>query len=193
MHHPSVSWHITCNFSAQTLIKRSPLKDKFWDIRVLGQNSQNSSFHFWKYKSRVPPQILHHSSVLWHITPLYFFGSNIIYFRQKQHIKVHILRLVSSRIEINQIYDVIFGTKNQFFFKLCITLQCHEPWFLCTFSSKPLYALDKRNPSKCKFSDFRLVGCKLTKFLMWFLRPWFIFFKFCITFSFITHNTYEIF
>ena len=32
----------------------------------------------------------------------------------------------TARIKIHQIPNVIFGTKNQFLFKLCITLQCHE-------------------------------------------------------------------
>ena len=42
-----------------TLVKRSPLKCKFWDFPALGQNSPISSCH--------------HSSVLWHMTPPYFF------------------------------------------------------------------------------------------------------------------------
>ena len=33
-------------------------------------------------------QILHHCSVSWKITPLYLFSSNLIYFGQKEHIKV---------------------------------------------------------------------------------------------------------
>ena len=56
-----------------TLVKRSSIKWKFWDFRVLGQNSPHSTCYFSKRKS-VPPQILHHSSVLWHITPLYFLA-----------------------------------------------------------------------------------------------------------------------
>ena len=39
------------------------------------------------------------------------------------------------------------------------------------FSCKSLYALDKRNPAKCKFLDFRLLARKLTKFLMSFFKP----------------------
>ena len=35
-------------------------------------------------------QILHHSSMSWKITPLYFFSSNNIYFAQKEPIKVKI-------------------------------------------------------------------------------------------------------
>ena len=40
--------------------------------------------------------------------------------------KVHISNFATARIKIHQIPQVIFGTKSQFFFKLCITLQCHE-------------------------------------------------------------------
>ena len=53
-----------------------------------GQNSPNSC-HFWNNKS-VFLQILHHSSVSWDITPLYFFSWNFIYFQQKEPIKVQI-------------------------------------------------------------------------------------------------------
>ena len=66
----------------------------------------------------------------------------------------------------------IFRTKSQFFFKLCITHQCHETLLFCTFSSEILYAWDKRSSSKCKFSDFWLIAWKLTKFCMSFFVPW---------------------
>ena len=65
--------------------------------------------------------------VIFHDTaPLYLFTSNITYFLQKQSIKVDIFRLATAFIKIHQIPHAIFGTKSQFFFKLCITLQCHE-------------------------------------------------------------------
>ena len=60
------------------------------------------------------------------ITPLYFLGSNLIYFRRKQHMKVQIFRLSTARIKLHQIPYVIFGTQSQLFFKFCITLHCHE-------------------------------------------------------------------
>ena len=44
-----------------------------------------------------------------------------------------IFQTCTARMVIHQISHVIFGTKSQFFFKLCITFQCHET---CTFSSK---------------------------------------------------------
>ena len=60
----------------------------FENFECSGQNSPNSC-HFWNNKS-VFLQILHHSSVSWDITPLYFFSWNFIYFQQKQPIKVQI-------------------------------------------------------------------------------------------------------
>ena len=71
-------------------------------------------------------QSLDHSSVSWEKTLMYFFSWNFICYWQKQHTKVHIFRLAIVRIKIHQIPHVIFGTKSQFFFKLWITLQCHE-------------------------------------------------------------------
>ena len=118
---------LLCNFLAQTLhisVKRIPLKCTFWDFWVLGQNSPNFSCHFSKHKS-VPFQILHHFQC-YDITSQYFFGSSIIYFQQKHHIKVQLFRLTTTRIKVHQIPHAIFGTKSQFFFKLCITLQSYE-------------------------------------------------------------------
>ena len=134
--------------------------------------------------SSVTLQILYPSSVLWHIKPDYFFGSKIIYFREKQHIKMQIFRLATGCNKIHQIPHVIFGTKSQVFFKLCITLQCHEAYLFCTFSSKALYALEKRSSSKCKFLYTRL--CHFSSHESFFLN-------FASSFSVMTHNSYEIF
>ena len=53
------------------------------------ENLENSSCNFWKHDS-VFLQILHHPSVSWNITPLYFLSSNIRYFPRKEPIKVQI-------------------------------------------------------------------------------------------------------
>ena len=83
---------------------------------------------------------------------------------------MYIFRLSTARIKIRQIPHVIFQTKSQFFFKVWITLQCHEKSFFCTFLAETLYAIDKSSTSKCKFSDFPLLALKFTKFLMSFLE-----------------------
>ena len=88
---------------------------------------------WWKFaifvtsfsKPQVYFQILDHSSVSRKITPLDVFWSNVIYFGQKESIKVKILRISSTQVKIHQIL-VIFETTNQFFFEFYINLQCHE-------------------------------------------------------------------
>ena len=42
----------------------------------------------------------------------------------------------------------MFETTSQFFCKLCITLQCHERYFFCTFLAETVHDLDKRSPSE---------------------------------------------
>ena len=54
--------------------------------------------------------------------------------------------------------------------------------FLCIFLAQTLHTFYKSIPSKCKFSDFPLLGLKFTKFLMSFLKPQGQgLFNFCIT------------
>ena len=78
------------------------------------------------------------SSMLWHFTPLCFFGSNVIYFQQKYPISMQTFRPVTVSIKVCQINYVIFETKSQFSYKLCMTIQFHETQLFCTFSSSNL-------------------------------------------------------
>ena len=99
---------------------------------------------------------------------------------------MQIFRLVTAHIKIYQIRPVIFGTKSQFFFKLFIqnfirfrekepikvqiirlstahmNLNFASPFSVMTQNSSEIfylnyYALDKKSPSKYKFSDFRVL------------------------------------
>ena len=79
---------------------------------------------FSNYKSGFL-QILHHFLVSWKIIPLEFFRSYLIYFAQKEPVKVKTLRILSHPVKIHQVL-VVFETKNQFFSKFCINPQCHE-------------------------------------------------------------------
>ena len=81
LHHSSLSWHIIPLWILSSYFFYFGLKDpiqipilrQFWEFTY-------SSCHFPNHKS-VFLQILHHSSVSWKITPLYFFfRSNIKYF-----------------------------------------------------------------------------------------------------------------
>ena len=69
-------------------------------------------------------QILHHSSVSWKMAPLYCFSSNIIYFAQKEHIKVKIFETFKCLGQNHQTFYVNFETTSQFLFKFCIILLC---------------------------------------------------------------------
>ena len=71
--------------------KGSHQSSNFDTFECSGENLPNSSCHFPSNKS-VFLQILYPSSVSWKITPLYFFSSNNIYFAQKDHIKMKILK-----------------------------------------------------------------------------------------------------
>ena len=93
-------------------IKGSHQSTNFETFECSGENLRYSSRHFPKRKS-IFLQILHHSSVSWKITPLDFFTSNVIYFVQKEPIKLEILRIPSTQVKIHQIL-VIFETTNKF-------------------------------------------------------------------------------
>ena len=110
-------------FLAQHYIlwSEEPIKEQFFRVifECSSQNSLNSSCHFWNDKS-IPLHILHYSSLSWHTTPLQIFISYI------HTIKVPLLTLLSALVKICQISRVFFQTASQFFFKICISLKCHE-------------------------------------------------------------------
>ena len=105
-------------------IKGSHHYPNFETLNCSGENLPYSSCHFPNHKS-VFLQILHHPSVSWKITPLYFFRSNIKYFAQSSKWKCKFWRLLSARVKFHQIL-VIFDARDQFFFKFWINLQGHE-------------------------------------------------------------------
>ena len=106
--------------------KGSHQSPNFDTFKCSGENLPNSSCHFPSNKS-VFLQILHHSSVSWKITPLYFFSSNNIHFAQKKPIEVKIsFRLLSAQVKICQVPCVNFETTTRFLSTFCITLQFHE-------------------------------------------------------------------
>ena len=72
-------------------------------------------------------QILHHFSVSWMITQLYFFSSN---FRSE------VFRLFSGWVKIHQIPYDMFENISQFFFKLCIPLHYCFNWNCTWFGQK---------------------------------------------------------
>ena len=134
LHHSSLLWKVTplYVFSSNIIYfgQMAPIKMLIFEtFECLGQNLSNFSCQFWNDKS-IPFYIFHHSSLSWHIILyiyfLYFLSSCIFYFREKDPIKVPILRHSSGQVNICQIPYVIFQTTSRFFFKFAITFQCHE-------------------------------------------------------------------
>ena len=80
---------LSVNFELMHLLlwtKGSRQSPNFDTFKCSGENLPNFSCDFSNHMS-IFLQILHHSSVPWKITPLYFFSSNVIYFGQKESIK----------------------------------------------------------------------------------------------------------
>ena len=70
-------------------------------FNFLYENSPNDLCHFWNHMS-------------------FFTTQPLDSFWAKHYIVTH------ASIKIHQISHVTFGTKSEFFFKLCITVQCHK-------------------------------------------------------------------
>ena len=106
--------------------KGSHESSNFDTFECSGQNLPNSSCHFPSNKS-IFLQILHHSSISWKITPLYFLAQTIYTLLKRNPLNWKPLRLLSAhQVKICQIPYVNFETASQFLYKFCIPLQCHE-------------------------------------------------------------------
>ena len=149
-------------------IKGSHESPNFETFKCSGENLPYSLCHFPNNKS-VFLQILHHFSVSWKITPLYFFRSNVIYFTQKEPIKVELLRILRVQVKIHQIL-VIFEKTNQFFYEFYIILQCHETQLLYTFLAEILYTFNKRRLLKHKFGKISREQSKVCNFALYFAQ-----------------------
>ena len=78
MQHPSVSWHKSVwKFLTETVYALDKNSPSMYNFQTFGcpndESSSNSSCHFWNHNVRVS-QILHHCSVPWEITPLFFLA-----------------------------------------------------------------------------------------------------------------------
>ena len=101
-------------FLAQTLYfgQRSPLISNLFKVfKCPSQNLSNSSCQFW---NDISLQILHYSSLSWHITPLEILWSYLFYIGQKNSINVPILTLSSALVKIYQILKSVFKPQFRF-------------------------------------------------------------------------------
>ena len=131
MHHPSMSWHII------------PLKFSNWNIICFGLE-EPINVQFFRLLSSLMKicliphaifeitklefiQILHHCSVSWKVSPLYFFLSQSLYTFDKKSTLNWSFQTFESLGEnwTNSLCQIPCEIASQFFFKLCITLQCH--------------------------------------------------------------------
>ena len=160
LHYSQFSWHITLlKLKHYILWIKGSHCDTF---KCSGENLPNSSRHFPKHKP-VFPQILHHSLVSWKKSPWYFLGQT--YFLQKESIKVQSFETFECSGQNCQIF-VVFETRNQFFFKFCITFQYYETKFLCTFLAGILYAC-KDLPIKVQIWWSFKWALKVWSFALW--------------------------
>ena len=120
--------------------QKDPIKVQI--LRLWSAESEFAKFliSFFKAQVSFSSNLVSFFSVMIHNSSVLFWLKFNILFTN--------LRLVTVRIKTHQIPYVIFGTKSQFIFKFCTTLQSHEAQLSCTVPSKTSYALDKRIPSK---------------------------------------------
>ena len=97
------------------------------------ENLPNSSCHF-PSDEPVFLQILHHSSMSWKITSLYFFSSNNTYFAQKEPIKVKIFQTFECSDQN------LSNSLSQFWNDKSISLQILYPYSVW-WKIAPLYTL----------------------------------------------------
>ena len=120
---------------------------------------------FWNHMIRFI-QNLHHCSVSWKITPLQFLAQTLYTFDKKITLKktFQTFELLGKNWLNSSCH--IWNHKSVFF-KLCVTIQCHERLLFCTFYAETLYDLNKKSPSKSKISDFWLLKWNFIKFVLW--------------------------
>ena len=115
-------------------IKGSHLSPNFETFKCSADYLPYSSCPFPNNKS-VFLQILHHASVLWKKTPLYFFRPNNKYFAREEQMRVHVLETSSAWVRFHLIL-AIYETTDQIFFQ--IFHQSSGSWDIT-----PLYFLAK--------------------------------------------------
>ena len=137
MYHPSVPWHlIPMRCSRWSIIwfgQKKPIKVQFFRL---------SSRHFWNRKVSVYSNFASLFSTMKENSYVFLQRKPYIPWTKRAHRK-DIFRLLSGWVKLHQITHVIFETTSQFFFKLCIILQCHERELFCNFLAKTLCNLDK--------------------------------------------------
>ena len=144
--------------------------ETFETFECSSQKLSISLCQLWSDKS-IPLQILYPYSILWKITPLYFFRSKNIYLVQKEHIKMKIFETFkcSGQNSSNSSY--------QHWNDKPIPLQILSYFIFMTDNSSVDFKLIlfqlciKGSHQKSQFWDFQVLWWKLTISLMSFSEP----------------------
>ena len=97
----------------------------FDTFKCSGENLPSSSCHFLNRKL-VFLQSLHHSSVSWKITPLYFFSKTLYALVTSSEFKCNFLRHSSAWGKICQNANVSFELTSQSLFNFWIIIHCRD-------------------------------------------------------------------
>ena len=163
-HNPSVIFQV---IHFLLWAKGSHQSSNFDTFECSGENLPNSSCHFPSNKS-VFLHILHHCSLSWKITPLYFLAQTIYTLLKRSPLKWKFLRLSSAQVKICQI-PVNFETISWFLSKFCISSVSWKITPQYFFSSNNIY-FARKEPIKVKmFETFgMLTGQNLSNSLCQF-------------------------
>ena len=131
--------------------KGSHQSPNFDTSKCFGENLPNSSYQLPNHKS-VFLQTLYDSLVSWKIAPLYFFRSNVIYFAQKEPIKVQIFETFECSCQ-NEPNCCHFCNNKSVFLQLLHHSSVLWETTALHFLTKNLYTFNKRSLSKYKFGE----------------------------------------
>ena len=177
-----------CTFLAQTiytLLKRSTLKSKF--LRLSSAEVKLCQIHYVNFETKrcflskfcIPLQF---NERFFLIT---FLAQTIYTLLKRSSLQWKFLRLSNARVKFCQTPYGNFETTTRFLSKFCISLQCHERLYLCTFLAQTIYTLLKRSLLQWKFFRLSSVRVKFHQIpygnfekTTWFLS------KFCIPLQF---------
>ena len=104
----------------------------------------------------------------------YFCPKNTFFQLDHYIPKIYLTLISTTCVKIHQITYIIFETINIYIYIIYIYLWFIKSFFTIQFFSiffaQTLHTFCKSSPSKCKFSDFLLLGLKFTTFLMSFFK-----------------------
>ena len=124
----------------------------------------NSPCQFWNDKS-IPLQIMHHSSLLWHITPLWILSSYVFYFGLKDPIKVPILcQFKSVFLQILHHPSVSWKITPLYFFRSNIKYFAHAQYGLIKVQILETFEYSGQiSPNSCHFWKNRSVFLQILR------------------------------